>query len=160
MGLAKREGSGPSADGQEEAGSMLGEVISEMSGQTAVVRVLEADSPSPKMEASLQGAGKLLGHDATSLATYWMTFRAGGELYGEGKVVFMTDEGVASWVGFGIGKMIGPGSAASWAVCGNIQTASPALARLNGVATVSDYDQDEDGNWTWVLREWKCKADG
>ena len=138
---------------------MLGEIIAELSGQITGTRVLEADGPNPKMEASLQGAGKLLGSEATTMASYSQTFRGGG-LYGEGHVVVMTgDGGVATWEGFGIGKQTGPGFSSSWAVCGSFQTETPGLARLNGVATVSEYDSDESGNWTWVVREWKSKVD-
>ena len=93
------------------------------------------------------------------MATYSQTFRGGG-LYGEGHVVVMTgDGGVATWEGFGIGKITGPGFSSSWAVCGYFQTETPGLARLNGVAVVSEYDSEENGNWTWVIREWKNKVD-
>jgi hypothetical protein len=82
-------------------------------------------------------------------------------LYGEGHVVFTTnDGGVAIWKGFGVGTPTGGGFAASYAVAGAIQTDSPSLARLNSVATISEYDVDESGNWTWQISEWKAKASG
>jgi hypothetical protein len=55
------------------------------------------------------------------------------------------DGGVATWEGFGVGTTTGAGFAASYAVCGTFQTESPRLARLNRVATVSEYDVDEAG---------------
>ncbi len=57
---------------------MLGEIIAEISGQVTGTRVLEADGPGPKIEASIQGAGKLLESEATMMATYRQTFRGGG----------------------------------------------------------------------------------
>ena len=138
---------------------MLGEAIAEFSGKLTGTKVLEPDGPAPKIEASIQGSGKLLGLDATLIGTFWQTISGKGRLYGEGRVVFMTsDGGVANFTGFGVGSITGSGFTSSWGNCGHIQTESPNLERLNEVVTVSEYDSDEDGNFTWDIREWKRKA--
>ncbi len=138
---------------------MLGEVIADFSGQLTGTKVLESDGPVPKIEASVKGSGKLLGLDATVIGTYWQTIRGKGRLYGEGRVVFMTSDGrVANWTGFGIGSITGSGFSSSWGVCGRFHTDSPDIERLNDVATVSEYDSDENGDWTWHITEWKRKA--
>ena len=137
---------------------MLGEDIADVSGQLTGTKVLESDGPA-KIEASIKGSGKLLGLDATVIGTYWQTILGKGRLYGEGRVVMMTsDGGVAKWTGFGIGSITGSGFSSGWAVCGRFQTDSPNLERLNDVATVSEYDSDENGDWTWHITEWKSKA--
>ncbi len=138
---------------------MLGELIAEFSGQLTGTKVLASSGPAPKIEASLQGSGKLLELDATVIGTYWQVIRGQGRLYGEGRVVVMTgDGGVAKWTGFGVGTITGSGFSSSWGVCGHFQTEAASLEPLNDIATVSEYDLDENGNWTWHLSEWKRKA--
>lgn len=138
---------------------MLGELIAEFSGKLAGTKVLESDGPAPKIEASIQGSGKILGLDATLIGTYWQTILGKGRLYGEGRVVIMTsDGGVAKWTGFGVGAITGPGFSSSWGVCGHFQTESQNLERLNDVSTVSEYESDENGDWNFPITEWKGKA--
>jgi len=138
---------------------MLGEVIGEFSGKITGVKVLPPEGQVPKIEASIQGTGKVLGKEATVMATYLQTVKAGGGFYGEGQVVIMTPKGdVATSKGFGVGRPTGPGFSASFAVCGSFDTGSANLERLNGVATVSEYDVKENGDWTWRIWEWKSKA--
>ncbi len=138
---------------------MLGEVIAETSGNVTGAKVLPSEGPTPKLEASTQGSGKLLGMEATVIGSYWQTIRVGGVLYGEGLFVFMTnDGGIAKFTGFGVGKPTGPGYSASWAVCGSFHTESPKLTPLNSVAVASEWDADESGNRTWVMSEWKSKS--
>ena len=135
---------------------MLGEIVLESSGKITNVKVLENAGGQSKVEVCLQGQGKLLGTGMTELASYWQEVRPGGIFYGEGGPVWMTDQGeVLSWKGFGVGRPAGPGFAASYAVCGAIQSDSATYAHLAGIALVGEYQVDETGNYTWKLWEWK-----
>jgi hypothetical protein len=136
--------------------TMLGEQLSEGSGKITAIRVLVSDGPTPKLEISLQGSGKLLGMDMNVFGTYRQTLRSGGVLYGEGQsVAIITGGDMATWTGFGIGRPTGPVPAATFSVCGSFQTASKKLARLNTVATVIEQQVDENGNVAWKMWEWK-----
>ena len=110
----------------------------------------------PKLEVACQGSGKLLGQEMTEFITYVQTIRPGGELYGEAQEVVMTADGeMATWTGFGVGRPTGKGFAASFRGGGSFQTTAEKLARLNGVATVAEYEVDEDGNYSYKEWEWK-----
>ncbi|MGH9003449.1 MAG: hypothetical protein ACRDYV_10000 [Acidimicrobiia bacterium] len=138
---------------------MLGDIVLESSGRITNVKVLENAGGQSKVEVSLQGQGKLLGTGMTELASYWQEVRPGGVFYGEGGPVWMTDQGeLLSWKGFGVGRPTGPGFAASYAVCGSIQSDSTTYADLAGMATVGEYQVDETGNYTWTLWEWKAPS--
>jgi hypothetical protein len=136
--------------------TMLGEQLGEGSSKITTTRVLRSDGPTPKLEISHRGSGKLLGMDTNVFGTYTQTLRSGGVLYGEGQTVAITSSGeMATWTGFGIGRPTGPVPAATFSVCGSFQTASEKLARLNTVATVIEQHVDEHGNGTWKMWEWK-----
>ena len=62
---------------------MQGDLLAESSG----TRVLASAGPSPNVEVSFQGNGKLLGQDMTDFGTYQQTLRPGGVFYGEGQVL-------------------------------------------------------------------------
>ena len=135
---------------------MLGEKLAESSGRITGVRVLPPDAQGVKVEISFQGGGTLLGEAMTESATYWQTVRPGGALYGEGRVLFTTQGGeTALWTGFGVGAPTGPAPAAKMGVCGSFQIASPGLARLTGVAAVTEFVVDEDGSYRYESWEWK-----
>jgi hypothetical protein len=135
---------------------MLGEVIGEASGKITNVKVLEYAGDRSKIEVSYQGQGKLSGVGFTEIGSYWQEMRPGAVLYGEGGPVIMTDVGdVLSWKGFGVGKPTGPGFSVSFGACGAFQTSSERFMHLNRVATVAEYDVDEQGNYHWTLWEWK-----
>jgi len=77
-------------------------------------------------------------------------------LYGEGQTLFMTKDGeMATWKGFGLGRPTGPGFAVRFAVCGSFQTATPKLARLLDVAILTEFETDENGNYSYKSWEWK-----
>ncbi len=135
---------------------MLGEIIAESSGKMTGVRILSAEGSVPELEVSLQGSGTLLGQEMTEFITYVQTIRPGGELYGEGQAVGMTRDGdMAVWTGIGVGRLTGKGHAASYRAAGTFQTTAEKLMRLNGVATVLEYEVDEDGNYSYQEWEWK-----
>jgi hypothetical protein len=88
--------------------------------------------------------------------TYVQTVRPGGVLYGEAQEVGVTADGdTATWTGFGVGRSTGKGFAGSFRGSGSFQTASEKLMRLNGVATVYEYEVDEEGNYSYKEWEWK-----
>ena len=138
---------------------MLGKLIGESAGQTTGTRVLSTEGADTKVEVSFQGRGKLLDRGITDLGTYWQIVRPGGVLYGEGKVLMMTDDGeMAPWTGFGVGRPTGPAPAATYGVGGSFQTTSPALAQLNGIMTAIEYVVNADGTYRWQCWEWTGPA--
>ena len=131
---------------------MQGDLIHESSGQIIGTRVLPPEGGEVRIEVTAQGQGKLLGKNVTTTGTYWQTVRPDGGYYGEGNVVFMTDDGeVATWSGGGVGRPTGAPPAASFATFGAGTSASASLSRLNGIATAGEYDVDASGHWTWKL---------
>ena len=134
----------------------LGDQIGEASGKITGTRVLTPlGGHTQQIEVSFHGSGRLLGHDITDIGTYVQTLRPGGVLYGEGEVLYLTADGQsAQWRGFGVGRPTGPFPAGHFAVCGSTQTESRALRRLNEIATVAEYDVDEEGNYHYTTWRW------
>jgi hypothetical protein len=94
--------------------------------------------------------------DITNIGTYWQTLRPGGILYGEGEVLYITGDGQsAHWKGFGVGRPTGSFPAGHFAVCGSAETESQALGRFNEIATVIEYDVDQEGNYRYTTWEWR-----
>jgi hypothetical protein len=109
-----------------------------------------------RIEVSLQGSGTVLGEDVTKIGTYVQTLRPGGVLYGEGDVLYITDDDeTAQWRGFGVGRPVGPFPAGHFAVCGSSESDSHALRRLNKIAIVTEFDVDEKGNYDATAWEWR-----
>lgn len=140
---------------------MLGDQLGEASGTVVGVRILSADGGEHKMEVSFRGRGEMLGVGITDMGTFVQAVRPGGVLVAEdSNVIFLTDDGeMGSWRGFGIGRPTGPGFSSSWGVAGSVQTTSQKMERLNTVATVVEYEVDEDGGYHWKLWEWTGAAD-
>ena len=133
---------------------MLGEQISESRGKRSARRVVSTDGGF-KVEVSFEDTGKMLGIDMTNIGTYLSASRPDGSLYGEGQGVVLThDGGMATWKGAGVGKFLG-GGAVSYRGALYYSTATPALARLNGIATVFEFEVDANGNTHSKLWEWK-----
>ena len=133
---------------------MLGEQVGEARGKRTVRRVLSVDGGF-KVEVAFESKGKLLGVDNTEIGTYWSEGRPDGSLYGEGQGVVITNDGeVATWKGGGVGKFVG-GGAVNYRGAIYYSTASQKLARLNGGATVFEFDVDAEGNTHAKLWEWK-----
>jgi hypothetical protein len=134
---------------------MLGEQIGESRGKRTARRVLSSDGSGFKVEVSFEDNGTLLGVDAHEIGTYWSEPRPDGSLYGEGQAVVLTpDGGMATWKGGGVGKF-GAGGAVSYRGAIYYSTATPKLARLNGIAVVFEFDVDGDGNTHSKIWEWK-----
>jgi hypothetical protein len=108
-----------------------------------------------KVEVAFESKGKLLGVENMEIGTYCSESRPDGSMYGEGKGVVITNDGeVATWKGSGVGKFVG-GGAVSYRGAIYYSTASKKLARLNGGATVFEFDVDAEGNTNSKLWEWK-----
>ena len=136
----------------------LGDQIGEASGRITGTRVITPSGTQQqvRIEASFQGSGTLLGQNITDIGTYWQTARPGGVLYGEGDVLYITADGQsAHWRGFGVGRPTGVFPAGHFAVCGSVETDSQALGRLNEIATVTEYDVDQEGNYRYTFWEWR-----
>jgi hypothetical protein len=133
---------------------MLGEQLGEARGKRTGRRVLSVDGGF-KVEVAFETKGKLLGVDFMEIGTYWSESRPDGSMYGEGQGVVITHDGeVATWKGGGAGKFVG-GGAVNYRGAIYYSTASEKLARLNGGATVFEFDVDGEGNTHSTLWEWK-----
>jgi len=133
---------------------MLGEQLGEARGKRTSRRVLSAETGF-KVEVAFEANGKMLGVDNTEIGTYWSESKPDGSMYGEGQGVVITQDGeVATWKGGGVGKFVG-GGAVSYRGAIYYTTASKKLARLNGMATVFEFDVDAEGNTKSKLWEWK-----
>jgi len=136
---------------------MLGERIAVMQGKRTNQRVLPAQDGLPKVETSFELSGTLLGHSATTIVTYWSMVLANGTLYGEcpNQGLTLTQSGdTATFRAAGAGKFTNAGGAASFRGTIYYASSSPALAKLNGMALVYEWDVDEHGGarlqgWEW-----------
>jgi hypothetical protein len=135
---------------------MLGEKLGEESGKITGYRVLPSNGSGPKVEASFQARGKILGINMTDMGTYESVLMPAGVLRGKGQGVIMTSDGEAvSWTGEGVGKFTGRGMGVSWRGSIYYQTTSQKLGRLNTVAVVFEFETDEEGNASSQIWEWK-----
>ena len=134
----------------------LGDQLGESSGRITATRVVPSVAGPAQIEVIFQGSGNILGEEITDLGTYLQAVRPGGVLYGEGDVLFLTNTGEsAQWTGFGVGRPTGPFPAGHLAVCGSVQTTSESMSRLNSIATVVEYNVEQNGDYHWTLWEWK-----
>ena len=69
-------------------------------------------------------------------------------------VITTTDGETVTWKGQGAGKPTGKGSAV-WRGAIYCYTSSQNLARLNGIASIYEFETDENGNSQTKLWEWK-----
>ena len=134
---------------------MLGEQIGTERGKVTGYRILPSEGAGPKVEMAFQAAGTILGVEHSTLATYTSIMRPDGTVLGEGQGVVRGTKGqMASWVGQGVGKL-GRGQAISYRGAIYYQSASPDWSRLNHVATMFEYEVDEQGNTDAKFWEWK-----
>ena len=134
---------------------MLGDKVGEERGKITGRRVLAADAHGPRVETSFDATGTLLGVGANTIGTYSAIARPDGTLFGEGQGVVMGQGGeMASWVGQGVGKFTSTGGI-SFRGAIYYRTATPAWARLNGVAAVYEHEVDAKGDIHNQVWEWK-----
>ena len=134
---------------------MLGEKIGGTAGKITSQRVLPNLGGDPKMEASFQANGSLLGTNVRETGTYWTVVRPDGTLYGEGQGFMIAKDGkMATWTGHGVGTMKKDGTA-SYRGAVYYQTSPPRWSRLKKVAVVFEYEVDAEGNTRSEFWEWK-----
>ncbi len=131
---------------------MIGEVIAEFTGRTTNVRVL----PEGIVEFSDSATGKILGVEVTVLDTGIQTPMPSGIYRVEVNGLFSTDDGETVVVKFnGIAWSTGKGLKSSFRGATFWKTDSQKLMHLNKAMGVFEAEQDEEGNWTAKVWEWK-----
>ena len=132
---------------------MIGEVIAEFKGKTTGTRIL-ADG---KIEGSYAGAGKLLGKEASLMATAVFALMPNGVNMIEGNGIEMTAEGEKSVMHKfdGIGWSTGKGLKSSNRGAVYFMTASPKLVSLNKIVGVWEWESDENGDFSVKVWAWK-----
>ena len=137
---------------------MLGQKIVEMQGKTTNRRVLPLEHGSPKFESTFEVAGSIFNQPAKTIVTYWSTILPNGTLYGEcpNQGVVMTQSGdTATFRAAGAGKFTNAAGAVSFRGAIYYSSQSAALAKLNGLAVIYEWDVDENGNATLKGWEWQ-----
>ena len=131
---------------------MIGELIAEYKGKITGTRVL-ADG---KMESSFAGAGKLLGKEASLMATAVFALMPNGVNMIEGNGMEMTAEGESAMHQFnGIGWSTGKGMKSSNRGAVYFMTSSPKLVSLNKTVGVWEWESDENGDFSVKVWAWK-----
>lgn len=133
---------------------MLGEQLGEERGRISGYRVLPDDGAGPKIEASFQAHGTILGIEFTNIGTYVSVPQPGGYLLATGRGVVTARGGqTATWIGHGVGRPV-DGGITSWRGSLCYSTTSSGLDRLNGAVLVFEYEVDAEGNTSTRLWEW------
>jgi hypothetical protein len=140
---------------------VLGELIEQESGKITGRRVIDVEGP--KTESSFTMNGKWVGQDVTDIGTYWGVMREGteaqGVVYGEAQGVATTKDGqgMATYKVQGIGRFTSPGKIRFH---GSVfyrtgPTSGGKLSSLNNTVGVFEYEEDEQGNCSVKVWEWK-----
>jgi hypothetical protein len=139
----------------------LGELIEEESGKITGRRVVDVEGP--KIESSFTMNGKWVGQDVTDIGTYWGVMREGtetqGVVYGETQGVATTKDGqgMATYTVQGIGRSTSPGKIRfhGSVFYRTTPTSGGKLSSLNNKVGVFEYEEDEQGNCSVKVWEWK-----
>jgi hypothetical protein len=139
----------------------LGELIEEESGKITGRRVVDVEGP--KIESSFTMNGKWVGQDVTDIGTYWGVMREGtetqGVVYGEAQGVATTKDGqgMATYTVQGIGRFTSPGKIRfhGSVFYRTTPTSGGKLSSLNNKVGVFEYEEDEQGNCSVKVWEWK-----
>jgi hypothetical protein len=140
---------------------VLGELIEEESGKITGRRVVDVEGP--KKESSFTMNGKCGGQDETDIGTYWAVMREGageqGVVYGEAQGVMTTKDGqgMATYTVQGIGRFTSPGKIRfhGSVFYRTTPTSGGKLSSLNNKVGVFEYQEDEQGNCSVKVWEWK-----
>jgi hypothetical protein len=137
---------------------MLGDKLGEEHGKATSRRVLPGDDYRYiKMEVNFETQCTILGQEGMNMGTYTVFERIPGQMYGEGRGIFMTNDGAgAIWNGHGVGHPTGDGMGIAFAASIAIQTDSEKLSRLNGILCVIEPTTGSDGSVHSSLYEWKA----
>jgi hypothetical protein len=135
---------------------MLGEMLGELTGKIIGTRIVaHHEGGKLRIERTMESKGKILGQEATLLATFWAKERPQGGMFSRGHGILMTKGGEKAVVrGAGISV---PSKGPGWSMRGSryAQTTSPALKRLNEVAIVFEIEISPDGTIRDRWWEWK-----
>jgi hypothetical protein len=139
----------------------LGELIEEESGKITGRRVVDVEGP--KIESSFTMNGKWVGQDVTDIGTYWGVMREGtetqGVVYGEaqGVATAKDGQGMATYTVQGIGRFTSPGKIRfhGSVFYRTTPTSGGKLSSLNNKVGVFEYEEDEQGNCSVKVWEWK-----
>jgi hypothetical protein len=140
---------------------VLGQLIEEESGKITGQRVVDVEGP--KIESSFTMNGKWVGQDVTDIGTYWGVMREGAEaqgvVYGEAQGVATTKDGqgMATYTVQGIGRFTSPGKIRfhGSVFYRTTPTSGGKLSSLNNIVGVFEYEEDEQGNCSVKVWEWK-----
>jgi hypothetical protein len=137
---------------------MLGDKLGEEHGKVTSRRILPGDDYRYiKMEVNFESSCTILGHEGMNMGTYTVFERIPGQMYGEGRGIFMTSDGAgAIWNGHGVGHPTGDGMGIAFAASIAIQTDSEKLSRLNGILCLVETTTESDGSVHSSLYEWKA----
>jgi hypothetical protein len=134
---------------------MLGDKISDGTGQVVGTRVVSVEGGSAVVEVTFQGSGTTLGETTTDMGTYISESRPDGTLFGSGQGVSTTADGASvTWHGDGVGRMTGT-MAASFRGAIFYETTSEKFASLTSMVGVFEFDVDESGKVSGTIYEWK-----
>ena len=108
------------------------------------------------MEGSYAGAGKLLGEEASIMATAVFALMPNGVTMIDGNGMEMTAEGESVMQKFnGIGWSTGKGMKSSNRGAAYFMTASPKLVSLNKTVGIWEWESDENGDFSVKVWAWK-----
>ncbi len=131
---------------------MLGELIAEFKGKISGIRILSEG----KTEMTTHGTGRILGFDATYASTGVFSHLPNGVLMEEANALITTlEHDVAALKVVRISVAAGSGRKASFRDASYFTTQAKKFERLNKVIGVSEFETDENGDWTLKTWEWK-----
>jgi hypothetical protein len=134
---------------------MLGDKLGTVAGKIVLRRALPSAWGSARTESTQRGAGTLLGVEYQEMSTYESELRPDGTLFGTGQGIYMGKGGeLATWTGQGVGTLL-KGGGVSFRGAIYLYSTSANWQRLNGVASVFEYEVDANDNYTGTLTEWK-----
>jgi hypothetical protein len=142
---------------------LLGDLIYRHTGKVESYKVLEAEGP--KIQTTIGGNANIKDEtNAVDKLTYWSLPTTTGVFYSEGQGVVMTEEGsqIASWKCYSIGRHLDNGKRkADRGAFYYHTTSTGALAFLNNLVGVFEYEIDNKGNTYGKVWEWKwiCKLE-
>jgi hypothetical protein len=140
---------------------VLGELIEEESGKITGQRVVSVEGP--KIESSFTMNGKCGGQDETDIGTYWAVMREvaeAGVVYeaeAQGVITTKDGQGMATYTVQGIGRFTSPGKIRfhGSVFYRTTPTSGGKLSSLNNKVGVFEYEEDEQGNCSVKVWEWK-----
>jgi hypothetical protein len=135
---------------------MLGQKLGEEHGRVTGRRVLPGDDYRyVKMEVSFEAEGHFFGKDTMHLGTFTVFERIPGQLFGEGRGIWMAKDGSAStiWSGQGVGTPT-EGGGVKIAAAISFQAGDDLFAPLARCLVLVEHETRGDGTVHSNLYEW------